>query len=88
VEIEKCFSDQFCTDAVASAIADSPIRISTVGLGDPITEATCWSHGRRNFFELADVTAWHENTSMKVATCAAWRSFGYLPEHSSLMIGR
>ena len=23
----------------------------------PITEATCWAHGRRKFFELADVTA-------------------------------
>ena len=23
----------------------------------PITEAACWSHGRRKFFELADVTA-------------------------------
>jgi hypothetical protein len=23
----------------------------------PITEASCWAHGRRKFFELADVTA-------------------------------
>jgi len=25
--------------------------------GGPITEASCWAHGRRKFFELADVTA-------------------------------
>jgi hypothetical protein len=25
--------------------------------GGPITEASCWAHGRREFFELADVTA-------------------------------
>jgi hypothetical protein len=31
------------------------MALSMVGSGDPIT-ATCWSHGRRKFFELADVT--------------------------------
>jgi hypothetical protein len=25
--------------------------------GGPITEASCWAHGRRKFFELADVIA-------------------------------
>jgi transposase len=25
--------------------------------GGPITQASCWAHGRRKFFELADVTA-------------------------------
>jgi transposase len=33
----------------------------------PITEASCWAHGRRKFFELADVTA---KAGGKLAHCA------------------
>jgi transposase len=36
----------------------------------PITEAACWSHGRRKFFELADITKTAEARSQKKH--AAW----------------
>ena len=36
----------------------------------PITEAACWSHGRRKFFELADITKAAEARSQKKH--AAW----------------
>jgi transposase len=36
----------------------------------PITEAACWSHGRRKFFELADITKAAEARSQKKN--AAW----------------
>ncbi|MBX6329772.1 MAG: IS66 family transposase [Pseudolabrys sp.] len=58
----------------------------------PITEAACWAHARRKFFELADVasTARHRRTAAisPIAFAAAQKSMPSLPPSDRSMAAR